>query len=80
MTQVTIEKTKPDIHEGEETTGVWTEFYCEERKDSRQTKNVMSKSAEIIVRIIGLFMGSRFTTPILEVAEEDPFTTAQLPL
>jgi hypothetical protein len=80
MTQGTIENTKPRIHRVEVTIGVWTEFCREERKDSRQTKNIIVKSAEIIVRIIGLFIGHGFTTPILKVAEEDPFTTTQIPL
>jgi hypothetical protein len=80
MTQVIIEKTKPNIHETARALGVWTEFNDNQGQYSPQTNNTLRKSAGIIVRIIGLFMGSRFITPILEVVKENPFTTAQLPL
>jgi len=80
MTQVTIEKTKPDIHDKERDLGIWTDFNANRIQYDLQTKNTLRESAGIIIRIIGLIMGSRFTTPVLEVAEEDPFTMAQLPL
>jgi hypothetical protein len=80
MTQVTIEKTKPDIREEELLPGVWTEFGTKEEKHSQQTKNVISKSVGIIVRVLGLFMGYKFTTPVLEVTEKDPLTMSHMPL
>ena len=80
MTQVTIEKKKPDIHEEELILQVWTEFGAKEEKRSRQTKNVISKSVGIIVRVLGLFMGYKFTTPVLEVTEKDPLTMSHTPL
>lgn len=80
MTQVTIEKTKPDIREKELIPGVWTEFGAKEEKHSRQTKNVISKSVGIIVRVLGLFIGYKFTTPVLEVTEKDPLIMSHISL
>jgi len=80
MTQATIEKKKPDIHEEELTLRVWTEFGAEEEKHNRQPKNVISKSVGIIVRVLGLFMGYKFTTPVLEVTEKDPLAMSDMPL
>jgi len=78
MTTETLEKTRPVTPEEKLTTGVWAEIYHELEKKERQREQI-KKSAQLLGQVVGLFMGRKLITPILEVCENDPFTTTNMP-
>jgi hypothetical protein len=79
MTTRTLERTKPVTRQQQLPPGVWAEFEPEVEKETEQRQHV-KKSVHMLGRIIGLFMGSKFTTPALELYQKEPITTTVIPV
>ena len=79
MTIRTVERTKPVTYQEQLPPGVWAEFEPEAEKDTEQRKH-LKKSVHMLGQIIGLFMGSKFTTPVLELYQKEPVTTTVIPV
>jgi hypothetical protein len=78
MTTKTLEKARPLTHEKGPLPEVWAQLGIVLGPEARPEGHTR-KATRLLGQVIGLFMGSRFTTPILQVFEHHALVTAQLP-
>jgi hypothetical protein len=79
MTLETLERTKPTTGRIDLRPGVWAEFESEVEKETELRKRI-KKSVHMLGRIVGLFMGSKFTTPALKFYNQEPIASTCIPL